>query len=251
MSTQALPDDSTGIYEGRTPLLPRPLPPPPHHRTAALTALCCAALAANLLATPVRADGSQAAAAQPGAYCPLPEKGDVPACLTPAQAQYGEFFAGLESGEFDERQTSVVEADLAASDETERSYLALSSLSYGYYRLAQRLSNQRTADPALLARLAHWNQLLLEVYEGDDAAKPFREAVRQAAVDLHTRAPAVGETCKPTANEPCRGAEGLVRALAAIDARAGLRSPLTRLMSRIFGDTPSLTGRTPAEDDSQ
>ena len=180
--------------------------------------------------------GESATASEPGAYCPLPEKGEVPVCLTPAQAEYGAFFAGLESGEIDEAQTAALEADLASGDETERAYLALSSISYGYYRLAQRLSEEPEGDPVLLARLEHWNQLLRTVYAGVPADGRFQQAVQQAAVDLHRRSPAVGETCGAGAEQGCEGAEGLVRALAAIDSRAGLRSPLTRLVNRLFGD---------------
>jgi hypothetical protein len=178
-------------------------------------------------------------ASQLGAYCPLPEKGEVPVCLTPAKAEYQDFFAALDEGKLGEAETATVESDLSSGAETERTYLALSSLSYGYFRLAEKVGKDPAADPALLARLQHWNRLLLDVYGEADAHPRLRAALRTAAVDLQSRTPQLGEACLSThAASGCDGAHGLVRALAVIDRNAGIRSPLTSLVNRLIGDSP-------------
>jgi hypothetical protein len=185
----------------------------------------------------------------PGAYCPLPEKGQKPVCLSPAEARYEEFFQALERGEVDDRHTAAVEADLQAGTDPERAYLALSSVSYGYYRLADRVGSHPEADPALLARLSHWNRLLLEVYGETGGDSDFRQAVREAAVDLHRRTPAAGELCarSHSVEGECPGADGLVRALAQIDSNAGIRAPLSKLMNRVVGrPTPNDPPTRPA-----
>jgi hypothetical protein len=172
-----------------------------------------------------------------GAYCPLPKKGEAPVCLSPAKAEYGEFFAALESGNLSDANTAPIETDLRAGDATDRRVLALSSVSYGYYTLARQISEQDEADPRLLARLRHWNQLLLDTYGQSGVDPQLQAAVREAAVDLHAHAPAVGEMCP--AGEPgtqCDGADGLVRALAMIDSNAGVRTPLSRLVNRLLGE---------------
>ena len=66
------------------------------------------------------------AAAQPGAYCPLPEPGQRPICLEPAQAHYADFFAAVERGRVTAADTAPVEADLDGRAGRERAYLALS-----------------------------------------------------------------------------------------------------------------------------
>ena len=88
----------------------------------------------------------------PGAYCPLPEKGRVSECLAPAQATYGDFFDALEENASDGALARVEDA-VARGPEEEDAYLALSSLSYGYYRLAQRAAESETIDPAVTRRL--------------------------------------------------------------------------------------------------
>jgi hypothetical protein len=181
----------------------------------------------------------------PGAYCPLPEKGQAPVCLAPAQAEYEDFFAGVESGDLSEDAAHAVELDLGSNEATERTYLALSSLSYGYYRLAELVARSPETDPALLPRLKRWNDLLLQVYEGAGADSPLGSAVREAALDLQRHTPAIGALC-PAESPPddCTSADGLVRALARLDQNAGVRSPLTRLMNRMVGARPAVDSVT-------
>ena len=95
----------------------------------------------------------------PGAYCPFPAEGEKPACLQPATEAYAEFFAELETGAMSEEGAARVEADLAAGAASDRSYMALSSLAYGYFKLAERAAAER-GDPEMLARLERWNALL-------------------------------------------------------------------------------------------
>jgi len=167
-----------------------------------------------------------AEAARAGAYCPLPTAGEVPACLTPAQARYGEFFDALEQGGLDADQTARVEADLTSR--TDAAFLALSSLAYAYYQLARQLSERPDADPALTARLAHWNSLLLNLYGTTEADPELRQAVREAASNLQERSPA-----PPTGPS---SADSLALALARMDAEAGLRGPLGHLLHRIWAE---------------
>lgn len=181
---------------------------------------------------PLPAEDNEAKA-QPGAYCPLPAKGEVPRCLAPAQAQYSEFFQALEGGALDEAQAQVVESDLQRGD----AYLALSSLSYGYYRLAQQAAEAPDADPKLVARLQRWNELLSGVYEGSAADSPFRGAVREAAYDLAQQAPAVETRCEDGGSlVQCSTASELLGAFRTIDRRTGTRAGLGRLLERLFGD---------------
>jgi len=184
-----------------------------------------------------------------GAYCPLPEKGKKPVCLSPAEARYQGFFQAIERGDLDDRHAAAVEADLLAGANPERAYLALSSVTYGYYRLADLVGSRPEADPALLARLSHWNRLLLQVYGEKGPRSDFQLAVREAAVDLQARTPAAGELCarSHSVEGECPGADGLVRALAQIDSSAGIRAPLSKLMNRVVGRSdPSQSPTRPA-----
>ena len=128
--------------------------------------LAVAASLGMLSAGPVFAIEPSAA---PGAYCPFPEPGQKPACLAPVQERYPAFLEGADRGRIDEAVTAGVEADLTAASDTRDAYLALSSLAYAYYRLAQREAANPGADPALVRRLEHWNGLLSGLYHDADA----------------------------------------------------------------------------------
>jgi len=167
---------------------------------------------------------------KPGAYCPLPEPGQKPVCLGPAEATYSNFFAALDEGEVDEESTARVAADLGSS---ERAHLAVSSLAYGYYHLAHEASVAPEANPTLAARLEQWNELLASAYR--DGAPEARETLREAAADLHARVPAVAVAC---GDHVCSATESLVHMLEAVDSAAGIRSPLAQLLGRIFGGEP-------------
>ena len=41
-----------------------------------------------------------------GAYCPLPEPGQVPQCLAPARAEFGDFFQAVDTGGVDTGESS-------------------------------------------------------------------------------------------------------------------------------------------------
>ncbi len=194
-----------------------------------------ALLALPLEATDVR--GAGAGANQPGAYCPLPKKGETPGCLEPAIAEYGEFFSALEEEDVSETRLTRLEADLAAGAEAENAYLALSSLAYGYYRLSQRVAAAEDADPRFLARLEQWNALLAVAYEtsGDDS--DFRDAVREAALDLQRNAPPVRLRCVDEHGDTsaCDSTDAVMRGIDAAASQVGIRGALERLLKRIFG----------------
>ncbi|HYB13771.1 MAG TPA: hypothetical protein VEG67_09870, partial [Myxococcota bacterium] len=99
-----------------------------------------------------------------GAYCKLPEEGQAPACLQFAQHTYTEFFSGLAQNKVSDAEARRLEADVEKGAQADRPYEALSTLAYGYYRLARATSSQGTADPETLARLEHWNELLAKAY---------------------------------------------------------------------------------------
>jgi hypothetical protein len=207
-------------------------------------------LAASVIGpAPAARGGGPGDAARPGAYCPLPEPGQTPVCLSPAQAAYGDFFDAVGRGQVPEHAASAVEADLRGASGTERAYLALSSISYGYYRLAEQLRARDDVDPAVQARLTQWNQLLVALYGTTDPDDPFRSAVREAAADLQARTPDPGGYCPNRYPGGCRHSEDLVRALAAVDDKAGVRSPLGNLLRRLFGPAPEASA--PAEGDSR
>ena len=171
------------------------------------------------------ADGNPSQAIAKGAYCPLPEPGQTPRCLAPAQAEYADFFRALDRGALDSEATARVEADLLSGD---RAHLALSSLTYGYYRLALSAASEPDANPDFVARLEHWNTLLAETYE---SSVPLRGALREAAADLGRKAPAVPLACADGTHS-CTATSDLTQALAAIDSAAGVQRPLVRLWKR-------------------
>ena len=197
-----------------------------------------ALLLAALLALPFGASGVRGAGGnEPGAYCPLPKKGETPQCLEPAIAEYGEFFSALEEQDVSESRLARLEGDVAAGAEAENAYLALSSLAYGYYRLSQRVAAADDADPRFLARLEQWNALLAVAYgaSGDDS--DFRQAVREAALDLQRNAPPVRLRCVDERGETmeCDSTDAVMRGIDAAANEVGFRGALERLLERIFG----------------
>ena len=194
-------------------------------------ALGLAALGAAL-AGPAQAGGG----AEPGAYCPLPEKGEVPKCMAPARAEYSDYFAALERGQLADADAAQIEQAVAEGAASEHAYLALSSLTYGYYQLARREAERPEQDPEVALRLARWNALLERAYESSPEDDDYREAVHQAAQELRVRAP-IELPCQDAQGAPaaCNSTEGVLRGLEAADDRAGIRGALERLLRRFFG----------------
>ena len=196
--------------------------------------LCLAAWFAGLLLPGVA--GRAVEGIGPGAYCPLPEKGEVPSCLAPAKKTYADFFTALDAGGADDAALASVENAVALGAQEDRAYLALSSLSYGYYRLAQRASISETADPEITSRLARWNELLARAYSASPDDVPYRAAVRQAAEELRDRAP-ISLPCRDSNDEPsdCNSTESVLRGFNAASERVGIRGALERLLERMLG----------------
>jgi len=194
-------------------------------------ALGLAGLAAALTAPAYAGEGSK-----PGAYCPLPEKGEVPQCMAPAQAEYSDYFAALERGTLADADTAQLEQTVAEGAASEHAYLALSSLTYGYYQLARREAERPEQDPAVALRLARWNALLERAYAASPEDDPYRDAVHRAAKDLRRRAP-IQLPCQDAngAAAACSSTESVLRGLEATDDRAGIRGALDRILRRFFG----------------
>lgn len=175
---------------------------------------------------------------RPGAYCPFPKQGEVPECFADVEREYPDFVAAVDSGEVDSEPVKDVERALQAGSTGSARTLALSSLAYGYFRLAERAAAAERPDPALVARLQSWNELLGRVYEGADADSGFRLAVRDAAQDLHSRAPAVDADCEPDADgRPCQTTGLLLKTLRSLDDPAhpsGVRGALEHLLGRML-----------------
>jgi hypothetical protein len=198
----------------------------------ALAALLAAATAAT-------AGGAAAAAGDPhaaGAYCPLPEPGQKPHCLEPAKQTYAEFFTALEAGTPAEADAARLEGDLAAGAASEQAYLALSSLAYGYWLLSERAEAEH-ADSAVVLRLERWNALLRQAYAASPSDARYRAALREAALDLHRRAPPVRVRCVAAdgASTECDSTEAVLRGIDATAGEVGLRGALSRLLARILG----------------
>lgn len=200
-------------------------------------------LAATLLAAALAALHASAAGASadaevaPGAYCALPKKGETPKCLGPAMQEYGEFFTALGEEDVDAADLERVERDLRAGAGSEKAYLALSSLAYGYLRLSQRAAADPGADPAIAEQLEQWNAVLAMAYEASPDDPGFRSAVREAALDLSRRAPSVRLRCVDEQGETsgCDSTDAVVRGIDAVAGEAGIGGGLQRLLERMFG----------------
>jgi hypothetical protein len=194
-----------------------------------------------LLAGVLLAAGAQGAGeVRPGAYCPFPKPGEKPACLLPAQQEYGEFFTALDGeGDVGETAAARLEADLAAGASAETAYLALSSLAYGYYRLSQQAATTPGLDPEIVARLERWNALLAQAYAASPQDAPFQDSVRQAALDLQRRSPPVDLSCLDEAGVRvrCDSTDAVVRDIDRLRDQVGVRGALARLLERFFGDS--------------
>ena len=178
-----------------------------------------------------------AAASKPGAYCPLPEPGQRSACLGPARSQYEPFFNALEEGEVEPQEAARIEADLAVGEAGETAYLALSSLAYAYWLLALRAAESSAAEPEIVARLERWNEVLSAAYAQSAPDSAFRDALREAARDLHRRAPSQGLPCVSETGETieCQPAASLLEAIQRVDSQLGLRGAIRRVLQRVFG----------------
>ncbi|HBZ70219.1 MAG TPA: hypothetical protein DEP35_10980 [Deltaproteobacteria bacterium] len=213
----------------------------PQHRVSAriysVSLRCAASLALALL---VSLGCSDEARPKAGAYCKISEEGQASACLAPAQHAYPAFFRGLAQDKLSDEQAREVETDIAQGAQSERSYEALSTLAYGYYRLARAASSQGTADPETLARLEHWNELLSKAYASSEKDPRYREALRQAAVDVGSRTPPLGLRCTDADGKParCDSTEAVVRAMDEARDQTGVRGEIGRLFDRVFGTRP-------------
>jgi len=178
---------------------------------------------------------------EPGAYCPLPKPGETPRCLEPARAEYGEFFAALAEEGVDEAGLARVEGDVEAGAASERAYLALSSLAYGYYQLSLQAAASERSDPQIVARLERWNALLGRAYRQSPEDAAYRRAVREAALDLQRRAPPVSLRCldQGGAAVACDSTDAVMRGLDTAAGEVGIRGGLERLLRRLFGSGAS------------
>jgi hypothetical protein len=153
--------------------------------------------------------------------------------------KYPEFLEAADTGQLDYAATAQVEADFANAATSQDAYLALSSLAYAYYRLAQFEAADPGADPALVERLERWNETMSAVYHDASADPAVRSAVYEAASDLHARAPAVEGGCADgSGGADCNTTGGLMLALRSADdfsERQGMRGALSRLLGRMLG----------------
>lgn len=190
-----------------------------------------AVLAVCAAAAPALAGGGAA----PGAYCPLPEPGQKPACLGPARQTYTEYFTALDAGAIADADAASLEAAVAQGAAAEHAYLALSSLAHGYFEIARREAARPEQDPEVALRLARWNALLERAYAASPDDESYRAAVRRAARELRDRAP-LQVPCRDEhgAASECSSTESVLRNIDAADARAGVRGALERLLRRIF-----------------
>lgn len=202
-----------------------------------MTLVLRAGLPLALLASLTCSDRGKPAA---GAYCKIPEEGQASACLQPAQHNYTEFFSGLAQNKLSDEDAQRVERDVAQGAQSERSYEALSTLAYGYYRLARATSSRGGSDPEITARLEHWNELLSKAYATSEKDPGYREAVRQAALDVRRRTPPMGLRCTDAGGNParCDSTEAVVRAMGEVRDTTGVRGKIGLLFDRIFGTRP-------------
>ena len=70
----------------------------------------------------------------------------------------------LDDGELSDEDAERLERDVASGAASKTPFLAISSLSYGYYRLAQRAAASADEDPVIAARLQRWNDLLSQAF---------------------------------------------------------------------------------------
>jgi hypothetical protein len=196
-------------------------------------AIAGAVVVALALAAP-RAFG--AGEVEPGAYCPFPEKGETPRCLEPAKNEYVEFFTALAQGELLDADVDRLERDVASGASSETPYLAISSLSYGYYRLAERAATNPDEDPAVAARLERWNELLALAYDTSPDDPSYRAAVRDAAFDLEQRGPQVKLRCVDERGRTteCNSTEAVLRGFNRTEEEVGIRGALDRLIQRMM-----------------
>jgi hypothetical protein len=210
---------------------------------------CCSTrpsihLLAPILLIFVLAPGLRAAdnPSQPGAYCPFPEQGQKPVCFTRVEEEYGDFIDAVDSGRVDDPKVAELERTLQQAGSAEDRGLALSSLAYGYFMLAERAAAAEHPDPVLVARLESWNALLGTVYQ-DTESEATRNAVRRAARDLDERAPAVATECTAGADgESCKTTGRLQWTLRQIDdpdGESGVRGALGKLLGRVLDDDES------------
>ena len=176
----------------------------------------------------------------PGSYCPLPEPGERPACLGPARETYSEYFTALDSGAIADADAASLEAAVAQGAAAEHAYLALSSLTHGYFEIARREAARPEQDPEVALRLARWNALLEQAYTASPDDDGYRAAVRRAALELRERAPLpVPCQAEGGAASACSSTESVLRSIDAANERAGLRGALERLLRRIFPEENS------------
>jgi hypothetical protein len=197
-------------------------------------AIAGAVLLPLALGTPL-AFGSEAI--KHGAYCPFPEKGETPKCLEPAKDRYAEFFKALAAGRLSDADAAKLERDVASGASSKTPYLAISSLSYGYYQLAQRAAANPDEDPAVVARLERWNELLVRAYDMGAGDPSYRAAVREAALDLEQRGPRVMLGCVDELGRKseCNSTEAVLRGINQAEEKVGIRGALGRLFRRVLG----------------
>ena len=160
----------------------------------------------------------------------------MPQCLSPAQNRYGAFFSALDEGAEEDAALAEVEQTVARGAQEEQAYLALSSLTHGYYRLARRAAAAEHEDPVVTQRLARWNDLLALAYRESGGDPHYQAAVRRAAEELSDRAE-VRVPCLDARGEPshCRSTENVLRGFSAASEDVGIRGALERLLKRVFG----------------
>jgi hypothetical protein len=198
-------------------------------RARAWLALACVGLACAGAAHP-------SAAAEPaqGTYCPFPKPGETPQCIGEVRSQYGEFFEGLADGHLTDAEAARLERDVEAGGSG--AFDAVSGLAYGYYLLAERLASGG-ADPDATARLERWNALLARAWAGAPEGSGYRAALREAASDLHTRAPRVRLACRDAEGRAteCGSTEEVLRLMDDVREETGVRGVLARLFRRLGG----------------
>jgi hypothetical protein len=197
------------------------------------SAIAAAVLAALALAAPWAFGADEI---EPGAYCPFPQKGETPKCLDPAQDEYAKFFSALAEGELSDQDVARLERDVASGASSKAPYLAISSLSYGYYRLAKRAATNPDEDPAVVARLQRWNELLALAYDTSSEDLSYRAAVREAALDLEQRGPRIRLHCADEQGRTidCNSTEAVLRGFNRTQEKIGIRGALDRLIQRMM-----------------